>query len=136
MTNLQVLYYAMSPFYIAIACSFFGVSISAIVDLLLFIHAVNMLNWVCGYHWGLAMQSIQTQTRIASSLLTLMSVWTLYTYIEGQHPVAQYLLSVLLIFQLYGDFRSDITYSMSPHIKLARIFHVIGVVYYLLRVMS
>ncbi len=135
MTNLQMIYYAISPYYIGIICSLLGVTIIPTVHVLLFFHSVNMLNWVCGYHWTLAMQSIQTQTRISSGLLTLMSLWATYTYIEGQQHIAQYLMSVLLVFQLYGDFRSDVTYIISPHVKLARIFSVIGIVYYLLRVM-
>ncbi len=135
MTHLQMTYYGLTPYYIAIAASFFGISIKESIQSLLFLHSINLLNWICVYHWTLSMQSIQSQTKIACALVSLVSLWIVYTYMEGFKEMALYLISVLYLFQLYGDFRSDITYAIPPQMKLARVTSTVLVIYTLLRVL-
>ena len=135
MTHLQMMYYGLIPYLVTIAAGFFGMHVTVAVKTLLFLHSVNLLNWVCGYHWAMSMQSIQMQTKIACSILSILSLWATYTYIDGQQQMALYLMIALYLFQLYGDFRSDITYTVSPHFKLARILGTAVVIYSFLRVL-
>jgi hypothetical protein len=128
-----MIYFSLIPYQIAImSVKLLGYKISLSMQTVLFYYSLNILNWICGYHWTLSMESMQSQTKWGCGLLMILTTWTAYTYAEGQREIAMYILIVLTAFQNYGDFRSDITYAISPHIKFARIMSTISIISFLL----
>ncbi len=100
-----------------------------------FLYHVNLLNWICGYHWTLSFETVQFYTKKMTVLLMLLSIWASITYLDGQLLLAQRLLAALYLIQLRCDFNADITYFISPYVKMARVVMTFFSIFHLLWVL-
>ncbi|MBM4222775.1 MAG: hypothetical protein FJ161_03120 [Gammaproteobacteria bacterium] len=137
MTHVMMLYYATLPDLVLILLSFFGFTLSLhrSISHLFFLFHVNVLNWICGYHWSLSFQSVQSQTKISTTIISLLSIWAMFAYLDGEINLAKGFLSALYVFQLYCDFQSDITYQIQPTVKIARITMTVVFIYSIMRML-
>ena len=109
--------------------SFFGWKLTPLEAMISLCYITNIINWVAGYHWTLSMQTMERRIFFASIILSLLSLWSFFMIFHQDYQGARYLLSALLSIQLYCDFHPEISYFVSPHMKIARILSTLFLVY-------
>jgi len=132
--HLAMVYCANIPFLVGLIFSFFGVYLNETLKFLSLCYITSIINWVCGYHWNLSMQSLERRTLFATLSFNLLSLWALYVAFCKDYLGSAYILTGILSIQLYWDFQSEVTYFISPNMKIARIISTIFMIYFLSRV--
>ena len=122
MHNLKIIYLGALPYAFLIANSIFNwVDVNHLEDITFFYtHAI--INFVCGYHWTLTFTAITNQARVASVIISLISVIFGLIFLQGRIFIAGLGLVFLAITQLILDFKSDIAGSIPMSYKIARLF--------------
>ncbi len=130
-----MIYCANIPFLIGVLLSFFGVVLSDTVKFLTICYIANVINWICGYHWNLSMQSLERKTVYVTAAFSCLTLWAMYVAFLKDYKGASYILTAVLSLQIYWDFQPEVTYFISPHVKLARIMSTLMTLYFLTRIL-
>ena len=120
MNHLLSIYCNFIPFMIILIAKYFFHVHFVFIEELTFYYSMALFNFTCGYHWSLAVTSIEMKARMAAILFCFISVIPSFIFQQGNIKTAGLILIVLLILQLIIEARSDIEESMPLLYKVAR----------------